>query len=70
MGAFGTLLGASWALFGRLLDALGCLLGISWGSWVHFGPSGLDWGSILEGFERIWEGLGVPVGSIWAPFGA
>ena len=62
LGAFGTLLGASWALLGRLLDALGRLLGTSWASWVHLRPSGLDLGSIWEGFGdglgRIWEGLG------------
>ena len=48
-------MGASCALFGRLLDALGPLIGISQASWVYLGPSRLDLGSILEGFGKVLE---------------
>ena len=76
MEGSGELLVASWALFGRILDALERLLGTSWASWVHLGPSRLDLGSILgpqgsiwgrfwKGLGRIWEGLGRILANFW-----
>ena len=69
LGAFGVLLGTFWAPVCSPLDAPGHRGDISWASWVHLGPSGVDFGLHLEGFGeglgRIWEGFG----SIWAPFG-
>ena len=62
-------MGVSWMLFGRLMDALGCLLGISWGSWVHLELSRLDLGSILEGLGRVWGGFGRVLGGFWPIFG-
>ena len=65
----GELLVASWALFGRILDALGRLLGASWASFVHLGPSRLDMGSILEGFGQdlggSWEDFGQFLDGFW-----
>ena len=69
LGAFGTHLGTSWALFGRLMDALGCLFGTSWASWVHLGPSGADLRSILEGVGRGLRGSWAPLGRSWPLLG-
>ena len=69
LGVFWTPLGRSWASFGHLLGLLGASWALRVRFGVHFQPSRLELGSILEGsgedLGRIWEGLG----RIWTNFG-
>ena len=44
-------------------------MGVSLASLGALGPSKLDFGSILEGFGRVWEGLGEDLGGSWEDLG-
>ena len=65
MGASGAPLGGSWALLGRSWDALGALMGYSWGALRAFLVSWRLLASILVQFGRILGGSGEGFGTLW-----
>ena len=79
---FWGILGLTWEGFGKVLGGFWSLLGplglfwalffsclyLEWSSKVLLEPSGLDFGSILMDFGRIWAGFWKDFGKAWEEF--